>query len=547
MKMLRAALIVGLGIMLAGCSTPVPKVELTAEQVLEKSAKVYLGCRTYRDSGVVSTTYITGDKRRIDKRTFTTAFQRPDAFRFEFKDKENGSYIIWRKGQEVKTWWDLQPVIQQGKSFSMAIAGVTGVSGGTAHTVPNLLLPQDVGGVNVLALKDVKKLDDVVIGGKSFYRVQVVDKQVLWIGKDDFLIHRIESIHDFKSLKTERVTDYEPVVNGEIAPALLDFNLPASAAGKATIKAVHISRENALNNARIYRLMENGRSLSPEQAAQLEKQLTGTEKDIPLLTELLGYYKKNHDDMALRKKYSKMLLEMVKNYPRAEVLGLVGGAFIFDSLESEAAKQLWLQHLEKNPKDAKLRRLAADNMLFVDTAFSEMCLKQGKELEPDDSRWDLQLAFVGKILADEAAVMTGVVDMINTFGQVSLKCRMVEKNGDGDAVGTEISREEVRAVLKQPAVVKCVKEHKRGDAVLEEGVVVTFTPKIENGVFSLQGGMQIKRLDAGGAASVVVASKEFMSPLKKVSGRIALPPLRYNGKIWVCYIQIAGDDKDHRM
>jgi len=396
MKVLNAALIAGMGSLLAGCSTPAPTAEMTAEQVLEKSAKVYLDCRTYRDSGVVATTYITGDKRRSDKRTFTTAFRRPDSFRFELKDNDGYSFIVWRNGLEVKTWWDLQPVIQQGKSFSDAIAEAIGISGGTAHTVSNLLLPQDVRGRNVLAMKGAMTLGDGDIGGKSFYRVQVADKQVLWIGKEDFLIHRIESAKDYKNFKTEVVADYEPVVNEEIPQTLLDFNLPASAAGKATIKVTMQSREKALKNLKIYELMEKGRNLSADQAAQLEKQLTGTEKDIPLLTELLGFYNSKQADKAFRKKYSETLLSVVKKYPSAEFMGLDFG-FMYDSPESETAKVLWRQHFEKKPKDAELRWNASHNMFLVDNEFAIMCLKQGKELEPDDSRWDLQLAGLERI------------------------------------------------------------------------------------------------------------------------------------------------------
>ena len=378
--------------LLTGCAgTKDVKAELTAEQILAKTAKVYVECQTYRDSGEVRTVFIEPNRHWETKKPFTTAFRRPDAFRFEFKE-DNRAYIVWRNGKDVKTWWDVQPVVQEVKSLRMALAGATGVSGGSAHNIPNSLMPQEVGGRNIWLLPGVQRVADGELGGHICYRLQGEDKTVLWIGKDDFLLRRFITVRDFRNFRAETVTDYVPVINGAIAPELLAFNLPPTAIGKPAIK---VDSKESCNPA--YAKIQNGRKLSAEQAAQLEKTLTGTDKDIPVYTELLGYYIEHYEDAALQKKRYETILLMVQKYPHADVMATPPGEFLPLFKDGEKAKALWLEHFKKNPKDVQLRWNAANNMLLTDMAFAAACLKQGKELEPNSSRWDVRLAFVQQL------------------------------------------------------------------------------------------------------------------------------------------------------
>src|SRR5713226_836535 len=78
---------------------------LKAEHELDRMAKAYSGCKSYYDSGVVKTVFVHADRNRTVEKPFTTAFVRPDRFRFEFKsnevDGQERRYIVWRKGKEV--------------------------------------------------------------------------------------------------------------------------------------------------------------------------------------------------------------------------------------------------------------------------------------------------------------------------------------------------------------------------------------------------------------------------------------------------------------
>jgi len=515
--------------MLAGCFTPAPKVELTAEQVLEKSAKVYLNCRTYRDSGVAKTFFFEGERQCETIKTFSTVFRRPDFFRFAFTNGKK-SYLIWRHGEATKVWSDTMPVIIEDLPMSLAISRAPERS---THSTFALLMPDEILIKDLWTYADVKRLADGEISGVVCSRIKTPGGKTLWIGKDDFLLRRIEDAH-LELFRIRTVIDYNPSVNVALEPAQLAFNLPSAANAPRTIKNLAITGGDA-----VLELLLQGSSMSAGQAEELEKKLTGTEKDISVYTQLLGYYCwRNNDDKGLQNKRAKIVLSLVKKYPLAEVLSIFAGMGIPGERENKQLKKIWQEHLRKNPHNAQLFWNAAFNMLLVDYEFAEKCLLQGKLLEPDNSRWDFQLAYVGSLLAIRAEYMDDFLRMINNNGKVLLKCRMVEKNGDSDAVGIEISKEEVRVALKQTAVVKCVKEHKCGEAVLEDGIVLALTTMVENGVLSLRCVMQFKRLNAAGTASVVVATNEFVLPLKMPSGGVELPPLLYNGKILECYIDV---------
>src|SRR5262245_30622258 len=70
---------------------------LKAQDVLDRMAKAYAGCKSYRDSGVVKTVFIEATGNRTVEKPFTTAFVRPDRFRFEYKEEAGGQerrYIV---------------------------------------------------------------------------------------------------------------------------------------------------------------------------------------------------------------------------------------------------------------------------------------------------------------------------------------------------------------------------------------------------------------------------------------------------------------------
>jgi hypothetical protein len=233
---------------------------MSPEQLLEAMAEVYATCSTYRDAGRVTTRFHSPDCHQPGEsvRPFTTAFCRPNRFRFEYRDRfdvedEWHRYVVWSDGPAVKTWWGLYPEGRQPESLGLALAGATGVSGGSAHTVPALLLPDRIGGHRLTELTELVSLGDVPLGEVTCYRLSgqfppapldpAREEQALevfaqvgvrpqraehspvtvWIDRGTLLVRRIEESVQFETFASQKVTEYEPEVGITLSDDELQF------------------------------------------------------------------------------------------------------------------------------------------------------------------------------------------------------------------------------------------------------------------------------------------------------------------------------------
>ncbi len=258
----RCKLLIGLCILtLLACdraddTTPsgdVPKqvsnVELSAEEILSKVDSTYASCRSYSDTGLVKTVFARESGGFTDDKPFKTAFLRDGEFRYEFTSKptyvpgvEERRFIVWANGDDVQTWWDIDPGVKKDKTLPLALATATGVSGGSSHTVPVMLLPKRVGGMKRTALRDLERLKDAdentdennvpcfrVKGQPLSAKSQPI---TLWISKETFLIHRIDSsmklpkTEEHDVINTTTTTTYSPRINVDIKRGELAFDAP---------------------------------------------------------------------------------------------------------------------------------------------------------------------------------------------------------------------------------------------------------------------------------------------------------------------------------
>lgn len=224
------------------------QVEETVEWIFQRMAQVYADCTTYSDSGVVKIIFFQADGERTSERPFTTAFVRPDSFRFEYTEQTfyggEHRYIIWREGASVKSWWSIRPGIETPASLSMALAMGTGISGGSAHTIPALLLPDEILGTRLMDMTEAKRIEDAYLdktgcevtatsgSGDECYRVQgqfatsPVTLLAVWIEKETLLVRRIDQQNQFDTFRAETTTTYSPVINGDITEDMLEFGAP---------------------------------------------------------------------------------------------------------------------------------------------------------------------------------------------------------------------------------------------------------------------------------------------------------------------------------
>ncbi|WP_085299299.1 hypothetical protein [Cognaticolwellia mytili] len=211
--------------------------DVSAEQIMTSLESVYSKSNSYSDSGLVKTTFFTEDGARVSGRPFATDFIRSKNFRFEFASKHPFPFatldrtIIVKNENGVFQWrnHDLgedKKGIHEENSLGLAIAGATGISGGSAYRMPSLLGVKGVGGwkKKLTDYNEILRIEDGLLNGETYYRINAIyqgkkDKTksiVLWINKTTYLIHRIDSKHQFPKFRTESTTTYSPSVNIDI-------------------------------------------------------------------------------------------------------------------------------------------------------------------------------------------------------------------------------------------------------------------------------------------------------------------------------------------
>jgi outer membrane lipoprotein-sorting protein len=209
-------------------------------QLVRAMQRLYGESKTYRDQGVVEVDYLNedGTRRGGDRRPFSTAFVRPDRFRFEFKDESGGYgdlYVIWADGGSVRSWWTNRPQIQGWPSIADAVDAATGVSGGSAHLMANLLMSSSVGGVGPESLSEVRVVGEDVIGGRACWRLEgrgwlaFMSQSPLsfWIGKEAPHLCRVSYMFDIPGAKSRTTMTLTPEVDVKLDPGVFTFTPPA--------------------------------------------------------------------------------------------------------------------------------------------------------------------------------------------------------------------------------------------------------------------------------------------------------------------------------
>ena len=217
----------------------------TVSEIIDRMAETYANCKTYRDTGTVTT--VLKSKRETEPRVtnFTTAMTRPDPqassagflankiqFRFSFVKNIEGDLIpgvIWRNGTDIKTWWEFAPEVESPDSLSLALAGLTGVSDGSAHTIPKLLLPTEVRGRMLTELKNAKRGDDKVFDNHNCFSIDAKyagSPISIWIDQKTFLVRRIDQTTEFGGYKFGSLTTYNPVIDEHVPAELLKYIPP---------------------------------------------------------------------------------------------------------------------------------------------------------------------------------------------------------------------------------------------------------------------------------------------------------------------------------
>jgi hypothetical protein len=219
---------------------------LPPAEIMARMARAYASCASYQDTGSVTTTFYIGKPHfrfgrpffgpdtETEEKPFRTAFVRPGRFYFEYRSHNAGApderYVIWMDGGEAQSWWTFQGSAISRSGLDMAVAGATGVSGGSAHTVPGLLLPEQIGGGALMALTDLRYNGTASVDGVECYelvgRDLLEDMMTLRVNAQTFLLREMVERRKIDDADVETTRLYRPQMNREIDPKTFAFVPP---------------------------------------------------------------------------------------------------------------------------------------------------------------------------------------------------------------------------------------------------------------------------------------------------------------------------------
>lgn len=170
---------------------------MSAYEILQEMHAKYARMISYQDMGVVLTTW--PNKTENNQICFTTAFRRPDRFRFEWSDHRpsagvrHSRSVLWASSSGIYS--NYLGEIETEQNLQLAIAGATGISNGSAHTVSAMLIP-DFG----FAVSDIIKLslEQEIFEDIDCYRIigrhpydEIEDNYEVFIGVHDLLLRQV--------------------------------------------------------------------------------------------------------------------------------------------------------------------------------------------------------------------------------------------------------------------------------------------------------------------------------------------------------------------
>jgi hypothetical protein len=190
---------------------------MQAAELLRHMASQYAAFTSYRDTGYVLSTF--SENGVVYRMSLSTLYQQPNHFRFTFFrphphpplahivtehtigfDGTEG-YALKKGPKDIRAIKTVMPLRQ-------GIAGATGISSGSAHTIGRLLL-RDVGGVSVLDLRNPHFNSPTNRDGADCYSISTElpkgGERELWIEKDTLCLRKVVGFGE--SVRSEEVRE----------------------------------------------------------------------------------------------------------------------------------------------------------------------------------------------------------------------------------------------------------------------------------------------------------------------------------------------------
>jgi outer membrane lipoprotein-sorting protein len=194
--------------------------EPSPEEILRKVSEKYKSLESYSDEGTVVSDSVSDTRNFSFSKTFSLKLKKPSLYLIEWSGGTGGftqSGAVWNNNDQPWLYMGAGNIMNSCakiKDDSMALAAATGVSGGSAHTVPERFF--DFMNGFSLSLKNAKLEESEPVDGEDCYVISSdrVCKETWWISKSRFLMLKRRTVSD--------TADRKPV------PELSDAQLEAA-------------------------------------------------------------------------------------------------------------------------------------------------------------------------------------------------------------------------------------------------------------------------------------------------------------------------------
>jgi hypothetical protein len=215
------------------CFNACMKEATSVEDIITRVENAYTSMTSYRDTGIVTTNYIS-TKPVTAIKYFRTAYANDGRFRFEFNESLDGenSFIIHQDiNKAVTSWWGISSQVMEEDNLVEAVIAAGGSSDMTTFIIPPLFFPVEFESYNIfrsltgLVVENTDVVDGKVCLVISGYNMQN-DICKIYVQNDNYLIRRYADGHQYETFDFTRIVDYYPEVNAVIPDVDLLINVP---------------------------------------------------------------------------------------------------------------------------------------------------------------------------------------------------------------------------------------------------------------------------------------------------------------------------------
>ncbi len=169
--------------------------------IFEKTLAAYKAMETYQSSGTITAhIQLKGGNESVIKKEFTIVLKKPNLYRITWKQNTasfmNSTGAVWSDGSHPFLYMG-PPVNSYSKATNdeMAIAAATGISGGSAHTIPSLFFDFFKQKNDIFSsLRDVQLMGSELVDNEECYVIRghsrFPKEETYWISKSKYLIKK---------------------------------------------------------------------------------------------------------------------------------------------------------------------------------------------------------------------------------------------------------------------------------------------------------------------------------------------------------------------